>query len=75
VTMRNGGAFPSNSLTSSPNCLARCYFKQGEWQVALDEIWYHVRASEICTGILVNLAAGQQQAQRCPPILLACQGL
>ncbi|KAJ6516644.1 phosphatidylinositol 3-kinase [Mycena vitilis] len=28
-------------LNQLSKLLARCYFKQGEWQVALDENWYH----------------------------------
>ncbi|KAF8201037.1 atypical/PIKK/FRAP protein kinase [Mycena galopus ATCC 62051] len=31
---------PKQRLTELSKLLARCYFKQGEWQVALDENWY-----------------------------------
>jgi FKBP12-rapamycin complex-associated protein len=33
---------PKQRLTELSKLLARCYFKQGEWQVALDENWYRV---------------------------------
>ncbi|KAJ7086196.1 atypical/PIKK/FRAP protein kinase [Mycena epipterygia] len=31
---------PKQRLNQLSKLLARCYFKQGEWQVALDENWY-----------------------------------
>ncbi|KAJ7469288.1 FAT domain-containing protein [Mycena galericulata] len=31
---------PKDRLNQLSKLLARCYFKQGEWQVALDENWY-----------------------------------
>ncbi|KAJ7237528.1 atypical/PIKK/FRAP protein kinase [Mycena haematopus] len=31
---------PKQRLNELSKLLARCYFKQGEWQVALDENWY-----------------------------------
>ncbi|KAF7362629.1 Serine/threonine-protein kinase TOR [Mycena venus] len=31
---------PKQRLNELKKLLARCYFKQGEWQVALDENWY-----------------------------------
>jgi FKBP12-rapamycin complex-associated protein len=36
---------PKQRLNQLSKLLARCYFKQGEWQVALDENWYRVRRS------------------------------
>lgn len=33
---------PQQRFNQLSKLLARCYFKQGEWQVALDENWYRV---------------------------------
>ncbi|CAK5264818.1 unnamed protein product [Mycena citricolor] len=37
---RNSVGMPKQRLNELSRLLARCYFKQGEWQVALDENWY-----------------------------------
>ncbi|KAJ7667024.1 phosphatidylinositol 3-kinase [Mycena rosella] len=44
---------PKQRLNQLSKLLARCYFKQGEWQVALDENWYRNGLKDVLESYLL----------------------